>query len=196
MSLILVITLLVIILAIWMNYETVHADLTYVTSPIDGRQYLVRNRKDKIAAANLLAEIRQRLIKLTDFLKTNYISDDKVSRLVSKFDPDAVSESIPNTSYTSYSVNKGEKIVFCLRAKDEKAELVDINTMMFVAIHELAHIMTTSVGHTEEFWSNMRYLLKKAIKVGVYEVHDYKTNPVKYCGIKITQSPLEGTDKN
>jgi leucyl aminopeptidase (aminopeptidase T) len=179
-----------------MNYETVHADLTYVTSPIDGRSYLVRNRKDKLSAANLLAEIRQRLIRLTDYLKTNYISDEKVSRLVSKFDPDAVSESIPNTSYTSYSVNKGEKIVFCLRAKDETAKLVDINTMMFVAIHELAHIMTTSVGHTEEFWSNMRYLLKKAIKVGVYEVHDYKNNPVKYCGIQITQSPLEGTDKS
>ena len=181
---------------VWMNYETVHADLTYVTSTVDGRQYLVRNRKDKLEAANLLAEIRARLIRLVEYLKTNYISDPKVSRLVNKFNPDAISESIPNTSYTSYSVNKGEKIVFCIRAKDETAQLVDINTMMFVAIHELAHIMTLSVGHTEEFWSNMRYLLKKGIKVGVYTAHDYKKNPVKYCGIQVTQSPLEGTDAN
>ena len=74
-----------------------------------------------------------------------------------------------------------------------KQELIDMNTIMFVAIHELAHIMTKSVGHTEEFWSNMRYLLKKGIKVGVYTPHDYKNNPVRYCGIMITDSPLEGT---
>lgn len=195
MALVIILTLVVIVLMIWMNYETTHADLTYVTSPVDGRQYLVRNRVDKQAAADLLANIRKNLKKLVEYLRTNYISDDKVSRLVSKFDPDAISESIPGTSYTSYSVNKGEKIVFCVRSKDKDEKLVDLNTMMFVAIHEMAHIMTKSVGHTEEFWSNMRYLLKKGIKIGVYQVHNYKQNPVSYCGTMITDSPLEGTDK-
>ena len=54
----------------------------------------------------------------------------------------------------------------------------------------LAHIMTKSIGHTEEFWANMRYLLKKGIKIGVYKPVDYKKNPVPYCGTEITDSPL------
>ena len=33
---------------------------------------------------------------------------------------------------------------------------------MFVAIHELAHIMTESVGHEPEFWDNMGFLLEKS----------------------------------
>ena len=50
--------------------------------------------------------------------------------------------------------------------------------------------MTKSVGHTPEFWDNMRYLLKKGIKIGVYKAVDYKSKPVSYCGISITDSPL------
>ena len=99
-------------------------------------------------------------------------------------------ETEKGSKHTSYSVNKGEKIVFCIRDK-KTHELVDINTMMFVAIHELAHVMTKSVGHTEEFWNNMRYLLKKAIKINVYKKVDYRDNPKPYCGTKITDSPLE-----
>ena len=73
----------------------------------------------------------------------------------------AVSESSPGNAYTSYSINKGEKIVFCLRQKSgpNKDELVDLNTMMFVAIHEMGHLMSESVGHTQEFWKNMKYLI-------------------------------------
>ena len=61
---------------------------------------------------------------------------------------------------------------------------------MFVAIHELAHVMTKSIGHTEEFWGNMKYLLKESIKIGVYKESDYRANPKKYCGTEITDSPL------
>ena len=82
-----------------------------------------------------------------------------------------------------------EKIIFCIRSKDTH-QLVDLNTMMFVAIHEMAHIMTISIGHTDEFWNNMRYLLKKAINIGIYKRHNYKENPVSYCGTQITDSPL------
>ena len=50
--------------------------------------------------------------------------------------------------------------------------------------------MTKSIGHTEEFWDNMRYLLKKGIKIGVYNNENYKDNPKAYCGTQITDSPL------
>jgi hypothetical protein len=63
--------------------------------------------------------------------------------------------------------------------------------MIFVAVHELAHIATESIGHTDEFWKNMRYLLEQSIDIGIYTKQDFKDKPVKYCGINVTSSPLE-----
>jgi predicted metal-dependent hydrolase len=190
-QLVIAITLVIIILSFLLKYETANSELTYVTSTIDNRQYLVRNLPDKQKAADMLANIRKNLTSIVEYLKENYIADERVQLLVNRFNPDVISESLPNTSYTSYSVDKGKKIVFCIRSKDAKQELIDMNTIMFVAIHELAHVMTKSVGHTEEFWDNMRYLLKKGIKIGVYTKVDYRKNPVKYCGIEILNSPLD-----
>ena len=188
-DLILIVIVVVVLLSFFMHYESRYSELTYVESYIDGHSYLVRNKDDREDAANLLANMKKRMINLVKYLEKHNSSDPKVQRLINKFRPDNISESIPNTKYTSYSVNKGEKIVFCIRSK-KTGELVDINTMMFVAIHEMAHIMTISIGHTTEFWNNMRYLLKKGIKIGIYKDHDYKTNPVPYCGTQITDSPL------
>ena len=61
---------------------------------------------------------------------------------------------------------------------------------MFVAIHELAHLMSKSIGHTTEFWDNMRFLLEKGIEIGIYNHIDYSKKPEDYCGIKITDTPL------
>ena len=185
----LTIIVIILVLVFFMHYESKYSELTYVTSSIDKDQYLVRNREDKEEAADILATIKKNLVSIVTFLKKNNMSDPKVRRLVKKYRPSKISESLPNTNYTSYSVNKGEKLVFCIRSK-KNHKLININTMMFVAIHELAHVMTKSVGHTEEFWANMRYLLKKGIKIGVYKPVDYKKNPVPYCGTEITDSPL------
>ena len=185
-----VIILIVLVLSFFLHYESKYSELTYVVSTIDNKQYLVRNRDDKLQAANLLATVRQNLDEIVEYLKNNNNNDPKVQRLVKKYNPEKISESMPNTNYTSYSVNKGEKIVFCIRTKTEKQELININTIMFVAIHELAHVMTKSIGHTEEFWNNMRFLLKKGIYLKLYIKHDYKKKPVPYCGTEITDSPL------
>lgn len=187
-------TVMVLLFILAIHLESRYSELTYVKSKIDGQSYLVRNREDKQAAADHLAHIKENLLKLLDFLRKNHNDDPRIQRILNRFRPESISESMASSQYTSFSVDKGEKIVFCIRSKDEKQELVDLNTMMFVAIHELAHIMTTSIGHTDEFWDNMRYLLKKAIQVGIYKQVDYKENPKPYCGIKITDSPLDIKD--
>ena len=51
---------------------------------------------------------------------------------------------------TSYTINKGEKIVICLRSKFLN-EIHDINTIMYVVIHELAHVACPEFGHTPLF---------------------------------------------
>jgi predicted metal-dependent hydrolase len=97
---------------------------------------------------------------------------------------------LASSEYTSYSVNKGEQIVFCLRSKDEHGQLVDKNTMMFVAIHELAHIMTPTIGHDAAFWKNMKLLLQCAMEIHIYSFQNYQIHPQKYCGMTITDTPL------
>ena len=177
-------------LAAKMYYDTNLAGVEYIKSNVDNKKYLVRKLPDNQKAADLLANIRLKLVKLCDYLELKHSDSAKVYRLIKRFNSDNITESAPNEKYTSYSVNKGEKIVFCLRSRDEKQKLVNENVMMFVALHELAHIMTKSVGHTEEFWNNFKYLLKKAIKIGVYKDINFEKKPVDYCGTKITNSPL------
>jgi len=114
-----------------------------------------------------------------------------IDRLVKNFNPNAFSETTPDAQYTSYSVNKGEKIVFCLRNKSQDEELVKENIITFVAIHELGHLMTKSIGHEPEFWNTFKLLLKIAIEHGIYKNIDFNSTPKEYCGVNITDTPLK-----
>jgi hypothetical protein len=174
----------------YMYYENKYNDITTTKSTIDGRSYLVRNKEDKEEAANKLATIRLNMIKLCDHLQATQKDDSRVSLLIERFNPDNLLEKPKGSKHTAYSVNKGEKIVLCLRDK-KTDELIKLNTLMFVSLHELAHVMTKSIGHTDEFWDNFRYLLKEAIKINIFEHIDYSKEPEPYCGINITDTPLQ-----
>jgi len=195
--------ILILASVFYIYLENKASDVTYVTH--NKIEYLVRNLPDKEEAALLLSKIRNRLTKVVEHTNKKIIEDkdklDKLSetekihntslkRLKKNYRPNNITESSPGNKYTSYSINKGDKIVFCLRSKDGSNKLVDLNTMMFVAIHELAHLMTKSIGHTAEFWDNMRYLLKEGIKIGIYVKQDFNNSPVEYCGTQITDTPL------
>jgi hypothetical protein len=164
-------------------------DVTYVISKVDGRKYLVKNMADKQQAADLLASVRASLVELCNKLGQKYPKREDIRRMNEKFDPDVIIENGDNKG-TSYSINKGEKVVLCIRDRDEHEKLVEKNIMMFVSIHELAHIMTKSVGHTDEFWSNFKFLLKEAVGMGIYKDINFSKSPAEYCGVKITDSPL------
>ena len=55
--------------------------------------------------------------KLIEILELRYGDNENVLRLINKFNPNKIRESISNTKHTSYSVNKGEKIVDCFDTK-------------------------------------------------------------------------------
>jgi predicted metal-dependent hydrolase len=157
-----------------------------ITKESQSIEEINKNKRDLIQGqdgGNSATQELERQIK-------NKLQDD-ISRLISNFNPDAFSETTPDAKYTSYSVNKGEKIVFCLRDKKEGEMLVKENIMTFVAIHELAHLMTKSVGHEPEFWNSFKLLLKIAIDNGIYKNIDFNSTPKDYCGVKITDTPLK-----
>lgn len=165
-------------------------DLKCVVSTVDGNKYCVRERKQLNLAADLLAKTSEKCKKLVSYLNEKYGSQENVKRLVNGFNPKQIMETLPTSTYTAYSENKGEKLAFCLNVKkNENNTLIDENTLMFVALHELSHIATKSIGHKTEFWDNFKFLLEKAKESGIHDPVDYKKTPQEYCGMKIHDNP-------
>lgn len=162
-------------------------EISQVKSLIDDRTYIVRKLPDSQRAADKLAEINRKIINLIDSLKKE--DREGIETLKDRYNPDQLSETGLGAKYTSYSVNKGEKISICVRHEDNK--FIDDNIIVFVVIHELAHVMTKSIGHTKEFWDNMAYLLEQGEKIGIYKPENYKEKPVDYCGMEINSTPYK-----
>jgi len=168
--------------------------LKCILSDVDGEVYCVRERSKLQLAANLLATVTQKCVELVNYLKQKYPDDPRVQRLVERFDPTVISETLPTSMHTAYSQGKGEKIAFCLDKKKGGNQLADVNTVTFVALHELSHIMTVQVGHPLVFWENFRFLLENAKQIGIIQLVDYKKHPVQYCGMTINDNPYYDLD--
>jgi hypothetical protein len=177
---------------IYMYYQNSDAmQLKCIVSGVDGNKYCVRERAKLQEAADLLATVTQKCKNLVDYMHENHPEDDRTKRLVKGFNPKKVMETLPTSSFTAYSENKGEKIAFCLSPKKENGEgtLIDEHTLTFVAIHELSHVATVSIGHKTEFWENFKFLLENAKESGIHEPKDYGKEPGKYCSMKIQDNP-------
>ena len=180
----------VIVVGLKIYSESDAYNLKCIISDVDGKRYCVRERFSMELAANLLASVTQKLKDLVIYCAKNYPDNEKVQRMVQKFNPTKISETLPTSEYTAYSENKGEKLAFCLNKEKNGSKLIDINTLTFVAIHELSHTMTTSIGHKQEFWKNFKFLLENAVKIGIYKPIDYKKENQSYCGMTITDNPF------
>ena len=164
--------------------------LKCIISDEDGNKYCVRERSKIDDAADLLAKTTQKCKELVEYMKNKYPDKDNVKRLVDGFNPKKITETLPTSKFTAYSENKGEKIAFCLnKNKHDNENLIDESTLTFVAIHELSHVMTVSVGHKSEFWENFKFLLENAKEAGIHQPVDYKKQPREYCGMKIHDNP-------
>ena len=166
-------------------------EMSYIKSTVDDNSYLVRNLPDKVDAANRLAEVRARILRLMKHFKQSNSKNQIALDILKNFDAEPIrfSESTPDSSYTSFTLNKGEKIHVCLRQKNATQDLVDVNILTFVILHELGHIGTREIGHTPLFWNNFAWILKQAEELGIYEFQNFAEQPVAYCGISITYQP-------
>lgn len=161
----------------------------YVKSNIDDKYYLVRNTDNKHIAADTLAIINRRIKFLVDNLDEN-VSPEEVKhniRLLKKRNL-VLAENIYMED-TSFTVNK-EEMMLCLSSRNVDEELYDINKLMFVALHELAHVGSKSYGHGKEFVMLFIYLLKKGIDLDVYDYVNYHKEPEEYCGITLNTTPV------
>lgn len=96
----------------------------------------------------------------------------------SKIDPEYAK--IPlREGNSAYTENKSV-ITLCLK-DPETGKFYDINTVMYVALHELSHMVSKTHGHNNEFKQNFSGLLNEATKLGIYDPR--KPIPPRYCGV-------------
>jgi len=179
----------VLFLCLIIYYQSDAYDLKCIISSKDGNRYCVREREKMELAADLLAEVTQRMKDMVSYLKEKHPEDPRTIRLVKGFNPQKISETLPTSELTAYSENKGEKLAFCLNKSKNGSKLIDVNTLTFVSLHELSHIATESVGHNQEFWKNFKWVLENAKDAGIYAPIDYKKYPEEYCGMDINDNP-------
>ena len=179
----------VLIMCLKIYYESDEYNLKCVIASKDGNRYCVREREKINDAANLLAETTEKCKQLVKYMNTTLPDDIRVKRLVAGFNPKSIRETLPTSELTAYSENKGEKIAFCLNTTKGGDMLIDSGTLMFVAIHELSHIMTSSIGHKQDFWQNFKFLLENAKASNIYQPINYKKSPKEYCGMTINDNP-------
>lgn len=161
----------------------------------DKNKYLVYNDAQKNDSALLLGDIINNMFKLRDYLFeniNNYSEFDPYIRQLHKNlhkERSLIYENDPNSKLTSFSVNKGEEIAFCLRSK-QNDKLHEINLIMYVALHEMAHIACPEIGHGELFKKIFKFLTKIAIEIKLYNLDNYESNPVEYCGMMLSSNIL------
>ncbi len=170
-----------------------------VRSTVDGADYKVRDMPDKQSAADMMARVRLSMNKLKIHLEATFPDKPQVKQLSRNFQAKAhrFFEATPDAEHTSYSVNKGEEVHFCLRQREAGDEsLVPEHVITFVSIHEMGHMITPTVGHGPDFWNNFAWLLQEAERIGIYKHRDFRAHPVSYCGMKITDQPSYDASKD
>jgi hypothetical protein len=191
-----VIVLSVVICCTWQLYKS-YKEVLWVQSDIDQRHYIIRNKysNEKLKeSANLLASINIRTQTLIDHVSIKYARDPFFSRAVDTlkkvYSPDIISEAANDARYTTFTIDKKDMHI-CLRTRDDLQNAYDVNLLMYVVIHELAHMANYDdkyqpiLGHGKEFQTIFKLLVKEAMAIGVYSYQDYNSQPQEYCGIQI-----------
>ena len=173
-------------------------------SNIDGKEYKVHpNLENSQDAADSLAIINETLINLITYLKYKYIKNNNftplnyplrikaINKILDRYNPDNWIENSPQDKDgdTSYTLDKGSVIALCLRDKNTEHHIHNLPILLFVAIHELAHVAIDDNDHPPEFWAMFKFLLDEAEAGGIYKCPNFKKNPVDYCGLNVDYSP-------
>lgn len=174
---------LIIIILLLLFYKS---NPTYIKIKNNHPMYVIKD-KFTINKSILMSKLINNLNILKNYLYKNKHAHPKyniyIDLLYKNFNNmTIIEETDKNSKNTSFTINKGEKISFCISSK-KTGKLHDLNLLTFVGIHELVHIACPEVGHTILFYKILKYLIKCSIKIGIYKHGNYSKNPKEYCGL-------------
>lgn len=192
---------IIALLAIYIYFAYAN-EVIYKESLVDKRIYRLRVGKKKSEnykqeSVDTLAEINKRVEKLIEHLNFKYNGEPANGRLAailkSRYSPNILSEAANDKRYTTFTVDKKDMHI-CLRTRDEREKMYDINLLMYVVLHELAHMGNYDqnnnpiIGHGKEFMEIFRFLVKESMMIDVYRYSDYASKPVEYCGMFLSSN--------
>ena len=158
-----------------------------------GTKFLVHKDNLKNEKANLLGKMVENMFILRNHMVKNINNFPSYKPYINQLKNNLsetntiVYETDPNSELTSYRVNKGEELSFCLKSKKTN-QLHDLNLLMYVAIHEMAHVACPEIGHGKLFMKIFRKLVEEAIKINIYKKVNFSDIPVEYCGMILSSS--------
>ena len=186
-----ILLLFIIVLVIVNSKFEVESFASMMKSTSNNKKYLVQDYNNKQRAADMMGQLETNISTFVNYLKKKYPDDPRIKRLVTNLKGTAYEEAPHEEGESTYTINKGELMKICLRKKKEKKPLHSVNTLMFVVIHELGHVCSKSIGHTDEWMTNFRFLLREAKNANIdYEPVDYSKHNMNYCGVEVTHNPF------
>jgi len=174
-----VLVLLQFFVIIGILYVFVYEDDGTVYEYIKGTKIKVRKgrKTEQVKTANYLYSLRQELSTFIDYLVELQVPTKEQSlHLKKKYNLTIFGETPIKEKQVAYTLNKGTEIRICI--KDDQGKFINKKQTIFILFHELAHIITKSKDHTEEFLKNQRILVKNAKEFGLYK----KYQDSDYCG--------------
>ena len=167
--------------------------ITKILKGSDGISYGITSKFGIEKKLNRFVEIRKRINKLVEYCKENDYPDvNRSHRLVERWENANLGETNPLDDTVAFVVDKGREFKVCLTDK-ETNELESLNSTMFVALHEVSHLMSKEWGHGTEFWENFRIILELSIKLGIYEYRNFQNKPDNFCGTVIYSEPCNNS---
>ena len=160
---------------------------------VKGIKFSIYKELDMSEKQNILSTVIENMLALKEHLIKNKDNFEEYKEYIDQLgdnfssDKTTIYETEPESNLTSYSVNKGQELSICLKSKKTN-QLHDINLLMYVAIHEMAHMGCPEIGHGELFKTIFKFFIEESIKIGIYKYVDYNNNPVEYCGMNLSSS--------
>jgi predicted metal-dependent hydrolase len=144
--------------------------------------------------ADLLEEVDTRARQLVKELVASHSNKCYTSILSTRYGKVQLYEADPDSELTAYTTEK-RSIALCLRRikGDVTSPLVDSNTLMYVLVHEMAHLGIDHQGHVPEFWDAFKEIARVAVAIGVLQYVDYSKKNEQYCAMPITGNIQDAT---
>tara|TARA_B100000575_G_C23119046_1_gene647332 strand:+ start:1161 stop:1712 length:552 start_codon:yes stop_codon:yes gene_type:complete len=158
-----------------------------IKSNIDNLYYYVQVRKNNLKSLYYFSVLNYFINKLIFNLNKKdkiYIKYEKnINNLKDKILKNIIiSES--SKLFNKTRTNNKEHIYLCIQYNNK---YYNLNHLKYIVMHELGHMICPCKGHTKEFYTINKFLLKEAIRLNIYKNYNYIISPINYCGVLLNE---------